>query len=158
VRLPVIDVPVQHAAELAPKPDTVRAPVRQRRVLVVDDNVDAANSLAMFLRLCGHDVEVAGDGIEAVEAAERFRPEVIFLDIGMPRLDGYGACRRIRAEPWGKETVIVALTGWAQEEDRRKTREAGFDAHLVKPVGGVRLQELLAELQPEPVALDPGQR
>jgi PAS domain S-box-containing protein len=158
VRLPVLDVPARPAAEPAPKPDACRAPVSHRRVLVVDDNVDAATSLAMFLRLCGHDVEVAGDGVEAVEAAERFRPEVIFLDIGMPRLDGYGACRRIRAEPWGKEMVIVALTGWAQEEDRRKTREAGFDAHLVKPVGGAHLQELLGELQPEPLGLDPGQR
>jgi PAS domain S-box-containing protein len=154
VRLSVIEVPVQPAAEPAPKAGASRAPlVRPRRVLVVDDNVDAATSLAMFLRLCRHDVELAGDGIEAVEVAERFRPEVIFLDIGMPRLDGYGACRRIRAEPWGKEMVIVALTGWAQEEDRRKTREAGFDAHLVKPVEGVRLQELLAELQPEPPGL-----
>jgi signal transduction histidine kinase/ActR/RegA family two-component response regulator len=124
------------------------APARHWRVLVVDDNADAATSLAMFLRICDHEVEVATDGVEAIETAERFRPEVIFLDIGMPRLDGYGACRRIRAKSWGKEMVIVALTGWAQEEDRRKTREAGFDAHLVKPVSGAHMVELLSGLQP----------
>jgi signal transduction histidine kinase/ActR/RegA family two-component response regulator len=123
------------------------APAKHWRVLVVDDNADAATSLAMFLRICDHEVEVANDGVDAIETAERFRPEVIFLDIGMPRLDGYGACRRIRATSWGKPMVIVALTGWAQEEDRRKTREAGFDAHLVKPVSGVHLVELLSRVQ-----------
>jgi DNA-binding response OmpR family regulator len=121
-----------------------------RRVLVVDDNQDGANSLAMLLRLSGHEVQVAHDGLQAVEAAADYRPEIILLDIGLPKLNGYDACRQIRGRPWGKEMVIVALTGWGQDSDRRKSREAGFDRHLVKPVHPDALTRLLDEL-PTPV-------
>jgi CheY-like chemotaxis protein len=114
-------------------------------VLVVDDNRDSASSLAAFVELLGHQVETAADGIEAVEAAERFRPHVVLLDIGMPRLDGYGAARRIRSAPWGAGMLLIAQTGWGQEADRQLVKEAGFDLHLVKPVDLVALRALLAE-------------
>jgi PAS domain S-box-containing protein len=114
------------------------------RILVVDDNVDSAESLAMLLRLHGHRTEVAHDGIEAVEVALRTTPEVVLLDIGLPRLNGYEAARRIRLSPRGQRTRLIALTGWGQEEDRRLASEAGFDDHLVKPVDHERLLALLA--------------
>jgi PAS domain S-box-containing protein len=117
-----------------------------RRVLVADDNRDAADSLAILLRLQGHEVYAAHDGREAVEAAGWFRPELAFLDIGMPRLNGLEAARSIRGQPWGREMVLVAVTGWGQEEDRRRAAEAGFDRHLTKPVDPAALQELLARL------------
>lgn len=115
-----------------------------RRILIADDDADNADALAMLLRLMGHSVVLARDGLEAVEIAERERPELILLDIGMPRLDGYGACRQIREQPWGRDMEIIALTGWGQEEDRRRTAEAGFDHHLVKPVDMSKLLSLLA--------------
>lgn len=115
-----------------------------RRILVVDDNQDSANSMSMLLRLSGNEVETAHDGLQAIEIAGRFRPEMVLLDIGMPRLNGYDAARRIRAEPWGKPIFLVALTGWGQDDDRRKSREAGFDEHLVKPVDYDKLMALLA--------------
>ncbi len=121
------------------------------RILVVDDNRDSADSLAMLLRITGNEVHTAYDGVEGVEAAGRLRPDVVLLDIGMPRLNGYDACRRIRAEAWGKGMVLVAMTGWGQDEDRRRTVEAGFDTHLVKPVDPTALTALLAEKQPAPV-------
>jgi CheY-like chemotaxis protein len=120
-----------------------RAAGARRRILVVDDNRDAAESLAMLLRLGGNEVETAFDGLAAVEMARRCRPELILLDIGMPKLDGYDACRRIREHAWGKQMMIVAMTGWGQSEDRRKSEAAGFDAHLVKPVAASALQQLL---------------
>ena len=97
-----------------------------RRILVVDDNRDAATSLVMMLVLLGHDTRMAHDGLEAVELAEAFRPDLVLLDIGLPKLNGYDACRRIRQQPWGQGMVIVAATGWGQEEDRRRSHEAGF--------------------------------
>jgi PAS domain S-box-containing protein len=114
------------------------------RVLVVDDNRDAADSLAMLLRLIGNEVHTAYDGLEGVEAVERFRPAVVLLDIGMPKLNVYDACRRIREEAWGKGMLLIAMTGWGQEEDRRRTMEAGFNTHLVKPVDPTALMKLLA--------------
>ena len=118
-----------------------------RRILVADDNKDVVESLALLLRVTGHEVETAHDGLEAVELAARFRPEVVLLDIGMPELDGYAVCRRIRQHPWGKAMVIVALTGWGQDGDRRKAEEVGFNGHLVKPVEPSALLRLLAEPQ-----------
>jgi PAS domain S-box-containing protein len=118
------------------------------RILVADDNRDSAESLSMFLRLNGNEVETVYDGVEAVEAAERFRPDVILLDIGMPRLNGEDACRQIRATSWGQDMMLVALTGWGQEEDRRRAVEAGFDAHLVKPVDPAEVMKLLAARRP----------
>lgn len=115
-----------------------------QRVLVVDDNTDSADTLAALLQVNGHEVRLAHDGVAAVEAAEDFRPNVILLDIGLPKLDGYGACEQIRAQDWGKDLIIVALTGWGQEEDRRRSHKAGFDAHLVKPVSYGALLKLLS--------------
>ncbi|MDB5338908.1 MAG: putative histidine kinase, hybrid [Planctomycetaceae bacterium] len=117
----------------------------KRRILVVDDNHDSAMSLAMMLKLMGNEIQTAHDGLAALEVAEQFRPDMILLDIGLPKLNGYDACRRIRQQPWSNGMVIVALTGWGQEEDRRRTREAGFNHHLVKPVEITALQTLLAE-------------
>ena len=131
--------------------ETIAAPLvpvstRGRNILIVDDNVDGGDSLALLLRLSGHTTHMARDGLEAIEAAQRVRPDAVFLDIGLPKLDGYEACRRIRAEPWGKEIVIVALTGWGQPSDRERSRDAGFDSHLVKPVSLESVVEVLAAL------------
>jgi PAS domain S-box-containing protein len=106
----------------------------QRRVMVVDDNVDAAESMAVVLRIEGHEVRTAHDGEHAIQLASEFRPEVIVLDLGMPKMTGYDVARRLRAKPWGRDVVLVACTGWGQPEDRRRSKEAGFDHHLVKPV------------------------
>jgi len=123
---------------------------RIRRILVVDDNVDSAESLAELMRLGGHEVRTAYTGPTAVETATAFRPEVVLLDIGLPILNGYDAARRIREQPWGKDMVLVALTGWGQEEDRRKSKDAGFDLHMVKPVDLNVLTERLAALPAAP--------
>ena len=123
--------------------------VARHRILVVDDNRDAAISLAMILNKMGNETQTAHDGHEAVDVAAAFKPDVILLDIGMPKLNGYDACRRIREQPWGREPFIVALTGWGQEEDRRRSREAGFDRHMVKPVDPADLVKLLTELEAE---------
>jgi signal transduction histidine kinase/ActR/RegA family two-component response regulator len=114
-----------------------------RRVLVVDDNRDAAESLALFLQLGGHIVSTAFDGEEALEEAQKFRPDVALLDLGMPKLNGYEVCRRLRATDWGRRIVLIAQTGWGQDEDKRRTREAGFDAHLVKPTDPVTVMKMV---------------
>jgi PAS domain S-box-containing protein len=118
------------------------------RVLVVDDNQDAVDGLEILLRMMGNQVYTAHDGVEGVRAAAEFRPDVVLLDIGLPKLNGYDAARRIREHPGGSEMVLIALTGWGQEEDRRRSKEAGFDHHLTKPVDFDALQELLAGLKP----------
>jgi PAS domain S-box-containing protein len=123
------------------------AATARRRILVVDDNRDAAVSLAMMLRVMGNETQTAHDGLEALDVAAAFRPDVILLDIGMPRLNGRDAARRIRRAAWGKHVVLAAVTGWGQEEDRRQSREAGFDLHLVKPVDPAALEKLLAGLR-----------
>jgi CheY-like chemotaxis protein/two-component sensor histidine kinase len=138
-----------------PKPATRRdspkgRSVPRRRVLVVDDHRDGADSLAMMLRLLGEDVRTAHDGIEALEAAGQFRPEVILMDVGMPRLNGLDATRRVREQPWGRTITIIALTGWGQENDRERSQLAGCDGHLVKPVDPLELQKLLASIQERP--------
>ena len=123
-------------------------PVRptQRRILVADDNADARESLATLLSLNGHEIYKAEDGADALESAERHRPDVALLDIGMPRANGYEVARAIRGQPWGRSMVLVALTGWGQESDRRRSHEAGFDSHLTKPVDPHVLDELLAKV------------
>jgi CheY-like chemotaxis protein len=115
------------------------------RVLVVDDNQDSADSLALLLRLSGHEVRTAHEGQEAVAAAESFEPDVALLDLGMPTMSGYEVARRIRQHPRGGEIVLIALTGWGQQEYRRRSKEAGFDHHLTKPVDVEMLQRILAE-------------
>ncbi|HYV20398.1 MAG TPA: ATP-binding protein [Verrucomicrobiae bacterium] len=122
--------------------------VKPRRVLIVDDNHDAAVSLAAMLNFMGNVTQTAHDGVEALDLAETFRPDLVVLDIGMPRLSGYDTARRLRERPWGREVVLVALTGWGQEEDRRRSRDAGFDSHLVKPIEPVAMEQLLARLRP----------
>ena len=119
--------------------------VQPLRVLVVDDNRDAAISLTMLLQMAGHETRTAHDGVEALDAAAAFRPDFVLLDIGLPKLNGYEVARKIRGEPWGKDIALIALSGWGQDEDRRKSREAGFDGHLIKPVDYATLTKLLAE-------------
>src|SRR5262249_7348057 len=123
------------------------APASGLRLLVVDDNHDAAISLSMLLRLQGHEVHVAHDGPTALEMATTLRPDVIFLDLGMPGMDGYEVARRLRQHRGLEHVVLAALTGWGQQEDRRRTAEAGFNHHLVKPPEANVLSGLLAELQ-----------
>ena len=125
-------------------------PCARRRILIADDNLDAAESLMELLQILGNDVCMANDGLEAVHAAGELKPDVILLDIGMPKLNGYEACRRIREQSWSGKTVLIALTGWGQDEDRRRSSEAGFDHHLVKPVDLTALQKLLATATREP--------
>jgi PAS domain S-box-containing protein len=119
---------------------------RRRRVLVVDDNADAAESLAALLSISGHDTRMAHDGHEALQQAEQFNPDVVFLDIGMPTLDGHETAKIIRQQPWGKNMVLVALTGWGQSEDRRRSKDAGFNHHLVKPADPAVVEQLLSSI------------
>jgi CheY-like chemotaxis protein len=115
-----------------------------RRVLVCDDNEDAALMLAMLLRSLGHDVHTVHDGLTAVQDTEKLHPEIVILDIGMPRMDGYEVARRIRDLPGGSGIRLIALTGWGQDKDKQRAREAGFDEHLTKPVSGDVLERLVA--------------
>ncbi len=147
VRLPILNRPVvaeESSSRLASDPQA------QRRVLIVDDNLDSAESLAMLLEITGNKTYMAHDGLEALEQIEKYRPEVVLLDIGLPRVDGHEVCRRVREKSWGKDIVVIALTGWGQDDDRRKSEEAGFNGHLVKPVDYDKLLELLAALTTNP--------
>ena len=119
-------------------------PAPRLRILVADDNLDSAESLAMLLTLEGNETRIAHDGLEALDVAAAFRPDVMLLDIGMPKLNGFEVCRRIRQQAWGENIVVIALTGWGQEEDKRRSLAAGVDSHLVKPVDLAALQKLLA--------------
>lgn len=143
VRLPIL-AEERHAYQ--PPAGTLKEQAMPRRILIVDDNKDSADSLAMLLRLSGHETRLAYDGVAAVEMAQQFRPNVVLLDIGLPKLNGYDACRQIREQPWGADIVMLALTGWGQEEDRRKSKKAGFDEHLVKPLDHAVFMKLLASL------------
>jgi CheY-like chemotaxis protein len=125
---------------------TGRQAIHKRRILVVDDNIDAGDTLALLLKLKGHDVSIARDGLQAVEMASKTRPEVILMDIGMPHLNGYDATRQIRETELGREMFIVALTGWVQADDIACAKDAGCSAHLVKPVDYAALDQLLATL------------
>jgi PAS domain S-box-containing protein len=146
VRLPVLEDCTEAAPETLPE-EGPRAAGARRRILVVDDNRDSAASMAMMLKLTGNEVRTAHDGIEAVEVAEVFRPQVILMDVGMPRLNGYEATYRIREQPWGQAVIIVALTGWGQEADKLRAQEAGCNGHLAKPVSLPDLERLLAEAE-----------
>jgi CheY-like chemotaxis protein/two-component sensor histidine kinase len=145
VRLPV--VVAAGGPEAVGANDELPIPRSSLRIFIIDDNRDAADSLAMLLRLMGNDTRTAYDGQEGVDVASEFRPDVMLLDIGLPRLNGYEACRRIREQSWGKEVILIALTGWGQEEDRRRSLEAGFNIHMVKPVDPQELLQLLASFQ-----------
>lgn len=146
VRLPIATAASESAAfnaEASPE-----RPVDPLHILIADDNTDSAESLSILLRLEGHTTRIAVDGVEAVELAEQLRPDVIVLDIGMPRLNGLDACRSIRQQRWSAKTLLIALSGWSQDADRRKSEEACFDAHLVKPVDHEALENLLTNHRP----------
>jgi CheY-like chemotaxis protein len=133
------------------------------RVLVADDNRDGAETLSMLLELLGHRVRMAHDGQQAICEAGAFMPHIVFMDLGMPGMDGLEATRRIRAEPWGNEMRIVALTGWGQDQARERSRAAGCDGHLVKPVEPADLATLIGTLIAQPSRLsdalaEPGNR
>jgi PAS domain S-box-containing protein len=145
VRLPTVANPVAIEQPRGAKLDAA-AESTGRRILVVDDNQDSATSLAMILDLMGHETRTANDGMEAIEVADEFRPHAVLLDIGMPKLNGYEAARRMRAKDWGRQILLVALTGWGQETDRLRSSNAGFDAHLIKPVEVAEIERLLASL------------
>jgi CheY-like chemotaxis protein len=117
------------------------------RVLVVEDNADAREMLQVLLEMEGYEVLTAGDGPEALRQAEQSRPDAALIDLGLPGLDGCEVCRRLRGEPWGAAMFIVAQTGWGEERDRQRSAEAGFDAHLIKPVDPQHLIDVLARRQ-----------
>ena len=142
VRLPALAEASGGATAMPAAPE----PQGRYRILVVDDNRDAAHSLVLLLQIAGHEASSAHDGPSALEAIATQRPDVVLLDIGLPTLNGYEVCRRVRREPWGGGVLLIALTGWGQDEDRRKSREAGFDGHLVKPVAYADLIALLDSL------------
>jgi CheY-like chemotaxis protein len=141
VRLPVV---LEPPSPSPPVDGAAPRPIARLNILIVDDNEDGAKSLAMLLELRGHRAHTAHDGFEAIEAAERLRPDAVLLDIGLPKLNGFDVCRHIRQQAWGKDVVLIALTGWGQDEDRQRSTEAGFDAHLVKPVDHEALMGLLS--------------
>jgi len=144
VRLPVVD---EALTSHESGDDEEHSATTSLRILIVDDNRDGADSLAVMLRIVGNDVRTAYDGQEGMDEAGSFRPDVIFFDIGLPKMNGYDACRRIRQQPWGKDIVMIAVTGWGQDADRRRSHDAGFDHHLVKPVEPTALVKLLAGLR-----------
>jgi CheY-like chemotaxis protein len=140
VRLPTVEAPIAGMLE-TPPPELLASPLR---VLVVDDNRDAADSLAILLEIGGHAVGVAHDGPAALELAQSFLPDVVLLDIGMPGMNGYEVAMRLRAIPAHHGALLVALTGWGQDEDKRRAMAAGFDHHLTKPVDSAALGLVLA--------------
>ena len=155
----VVTIPIHSG--LTPKADALEAAVSShaapgRKILVVDDNQDAADSLALLLESIGHDVRTAHGGHAALVLAASFQPDVALMDIGMPDLNGYEVAQQLRQTSWGKNMRMVALTGWGQEEDKRRALGAGFDHHLTKPVDLRDLEELIAkpavDLLPVPTA------
>jgi PAS domain S-box-containing protein len=148
VRLPVTTERLGIQAPKDPPADRPAMPSESFRILIVDDNVDAAASLSLLLKMLGHATAIANDGAGGLEVARVFRPDVVLLDIGLPGLNGYEVARRLRQQPGLRDAVIVAITGWGQEEDRRRGREAGFDHHLTKPVDLDSLQGILAGIHP----------
>jgi CheY-like chemotaxis protein len=153
LRLPPDCVRVEPPAVAADSQSGTAPAVAARRVLVVDDNVDAAESLAALLEHDGHDVHVAHDGEQALQAVQRLQPSVVLLDIGLPRLDGYEVARRIRLMPGGDAISLVATTGWGQQKDRERSHTAGFDHHLVKPVDPDAIRRLIDQLVELPAAV-----
>ena len=148
VRLPLARPAHDAGVGEAPNADVLPHPpvAGRRRVLIADDLRDSADSLALLLETMGHEVHVAYDGEEAFQAIEDLRPEVALLDLGMPKMSGYDVCRRIREMPWGRQVTLIAQSGWGQDEDRRRTRDAGFDHHIVKPIDPAALDALLRSL------------
>jgi CheY-like chemotaxis protein len=146
VRLPALAEPAPESARKTAKDSSTQMANGTRHVLIVDDNVDLAESMALLLRLYGHEVRLAYDGLAALEEAYAYRPDVMFLDLDLPKLDGYEVARRLRLEPAMRDMKLVAMTGYGQEEDRRLTQEVGFQLHMVKPVDFNKVEELLSSL------------
>jgi CheY-like chemotaxis protein/anti-sigma regulatory factor (Ser/Thr protein kinase) len=146
VRLPLAKERVNRGVPQRTSPSLAATP-SGHRVLVVDDNQDAAESLAMLLRLYGHDVRVAHSGEAALKAVEAYSPDAIFLDIGMPDLDGYEVARRLRTRPESERVILAALTGWGQQADRRRSMEAGFNHHIIKPPEAKALESVFRDVK-----------
>ena len=157
----VVRLPVYPANHQSPKPTEPSAvtedDANSYRILIVDDNVDNATTLAKLLGYCGHQTHLAHDGPSALREADQFLPEVILLDIGLPEINGHEVCRRLRKRPWGDRVAIIALTGWGQDEDRRQSKEAGFDDHMVKPADLATLEQMIARHAAK-LRLDPGEQ
>jgi CheY-like chemotaxis protein len=140
-------LPMTHVeAEMAQMDESTPGATARRRILVADDNIDALDSLAMLLEFAGHEVHKARDGAEALQGARDWQPEIMLLDLGMPKLTGYEVAQRVRAEEWGRLIKLVAISGWGQTEDQRRSRESGFDQHLVKPISFDSLNGILSSL------------
>jgi CheY-like chemotaxis protein len=152
VRLPLAQ---GEFADSAPEPhDESGESARQHRVLIVDDNADAAETLSLLMKsLGGSEVRTASNGPDALEAAATLHPDVVLLDLSMPGMDGYELARRMRAEAWGKRALLVALTGWGQDQHRRRSHEAGFDRHMIKPANAEALRAVLNSCQSLPYGL-----
>jgi len=150
VRLPIVHaaLPVARKAAARPPVDEEGDTTVPHRILIADDNADSAESMGMLLRLMGNDVRIANDGLEAVEQAETFQPDIVLMDIGMPRLDGYEAARRIRNQEWSRDTLLVAVTGWGPSDDDAEATAAGFDAHFTKPLDPAELRRLVSGVRP----------
>jgi two-component system, sensor histidine kinase len=149
----IVRLPLDAAISVAPRSSELDAPAPRRgarRIMIADDNKDAADALGMLLDLAGHDIRVVYNGRSALMLAQTFRPDVAFIDIGMPDLTGYEVAQQLRREPWGSGPFLVALTGWGQDDDRRQAREAGFDRHMTKPVDSEELDGLIAAASCEP--------
>ncbi len=142
IRLPVANEQAVEQTELCDPSNDATLPCPWSRILIVDDNVIAGNLLSLVIKMLGHEVATASNGLEAIEYGQKFQPQIILMDIGMPVMDGYEAARKIRTEQWGKDILLVALTGWGQDDDRKKSRDAGFDDHLVKPVDANVIQQV----------------
>jgi CheY-like chemotaxis protein len=134
--------PAQPSAEEAVERST------PQRILIADDNADSAESMGMLLRLMGNDVRIASDGLDAVQQAAAFQPDIVLMDIGMPRLDGYEAARRIRNQDWSRDTLLVAVTGWGPSDDSEEATAAGFDRHFTKPLDPAELRRLVSSIRP----------
>lgn len=145
----IVTLPIVDRVERFPGPasESIGAWSLPCRILIVDDNVDSAESLALLFQTMGSTSCLAHDGLEALSAIEKYSPEVVLLDIGLPKLDGHEVCRRVRSQSWGKNIIMIALTGWGQDEDRRMSEDAGFDGHIVKPVDYGQLEKLMASLK-----------
>jgi CheY-like chemotaxis protein/two-component sensor histidine kinase len=146
VRLPIARAEISGGAPTSLEDAAGTSPPRFR-ILIVDDNRDAADSLAMLLKIAGSEIRTAYDGLEAVRVAAEFQPEVVLLDIGLPKLDGHEVAERIRRERWGRRACLIAVTGWSDESDRARSRAAGFDHHLVKPLDTAHLAQLLGAIE-----------
>jgi PAS domain S-box-containing protein len=151
----IVHLPLAHAVGEFPLSEPTNGELSprgpRRRILIVDDNRDAADSLATMLQMLGHEIDTAYDGLEAVQSAATLRPDVVVLDIGLPKMNGYEAARHLRGQPWGKDILLIALTGWGQDEDKRRAEEAGFDHHVTKPVTLAMLEGLLSRMKPTAV-------